>query len=127
MGRSRRRRPAVEVAAARIGRLDRRWTPRATESYEHALWVWEAARRAVTGRATALQGISRRGGEAALEGQVDLSLLHLIGQHLDTCGRCWERWADGYRPGDLLTANVRRRPAGQILRAIEAEQRTKKR
>lgn len=127
MGRTGRRRPPAEIAAARVGRLERRWTPRATASFEHALWVWEAVRRAVTARSWSLHQLTRTGGVAALQGQVDLSLLHHVGAHLDSCTACWEVWADGYRPGDLLTQAVRRRPAGQILRAIEAEQRAKKR
>jgi len=127
MGRTGRRRPPAEVAAARIGTLERRWAPWAAESYDHANAVWEAARRAVTGRAWALAQMVGPRNTLALQGQIDLSLLHLIGQHLDSCTDCWERWTDGYRPGDLITAAVRRRPAGQVLRAIEHEQRANKR
>lgn len=123
-----RREPAIKVAAMRVGKIERHWAPRtAQESWDHAFGVWEAVRRAVVGRAPALEAQVGRAGRAALEGQVDLVLVTLVAAHLSHCGECWRKWTDGHRPGDLLTAAVRRRPAGEILRAVELENRARRR
>lgn len=122
-----RRFPAVQVAAARIGSLDRTGRPRARGSLDHAVWVWEAARRAVIARVPGLERMTWGRGKAAFEGQVDLVLLALLATHLRDCQRCWTRWADGYRPADILSTAIKRRPAGQILRAAETEMKSRRR
>jgi hypothetical protein len=120
------RRTAAARAEARIGRLDRQHVPGGREGYQHARQVWEDARRAVAARADAL-GRETRGESGAFEGQVDLVLVGALGSHLGWCEACWERWVDGWRPGDILTAAVRRRPAGQVLKAAELEARARRR
>lgn len=123
-----RRTPAVQVAATRIGPIERRYAPRtAVESWRHTVWVWEAVRRAVVARAPALEQMTEGAGRATLEGQVDLVLITLVAAHLSHCQECWTRWTDGHRPADLLTAAVRRRPAGAVFRAVETEMKTRNR
>lgn len=103
------------------GPLDRMGRAGAREAMQHAVQVWESVRRQVLVREPGMREMTRGRGRAALDGQVDLAVVGLLGAHLSDCPVCWERWVDGYRPGDLLTAAVRRRPAGAILRAAELE------
>jgi hypothetical protein len=123
-----RRGTAVERANRRVGPLDRRGVPGSREAYAHARGVWEDARRAVAGRADQLARDTAGQGRdtAAFNGQVDLVLVGALGAHLATCGVCWVKWIDGWRPADILTGAVRRRPAGQVLRAAELEARARR-
>lgn len=120
------RRTAAARAERRVGRLDRQHVPGGREAYQHARRVWEDARRAVAARADAL-ALETRGEAGAFEGQVDLVLVGALGSHLAFCEACWERWVDGWRPGDILTGAVRRRPAGAVLKAAELEARAMRR
>jgi hypothetical protein len=117
---------ALPIAAARIGTwpLGRRAAPE--EALGHAIGVWDAVRRAVLARADGLAREVRGQGRTALEGQVDLLLVSLVGSHVSGCERCWAGEA-GQRPGDLLTAAVRKRPAGAVLKAAELEARARRR
>lgn len=122
--------PGVRIVATRLGGpLERRWTPRAVASWQHASGVWEQVRRAVVSRTPALERITAGAGdrEAALGGQADLVAVALLGAHLSNCETCWTRWTDGYRPGDLLTAAIKRRPAGAVFRAAETETKARRR
>lgn len=121
-----RRGSPAQRAERRIGPLDRRWAPGSREAYQHARRAWEDARRAVAARADAL-ALETRGLEpAAFNGQLDLVLVAALGSHLSWCAVCWERWVDGWRPGDILTGAVRRRPAGAVLKAAELEVRARR-
>jgi hypothetical protein len=122
----RRWRTPGERATARVGELGPR-RPGARESWAHAQQVWEAARRAVVSRAATLEVLTRTGGEEAFHGQLDLVLVSALAGHLSDCELCWRRWVDGYRPGDLITGSVKRRPAGEILRATEIEMKARRR
>jgi len=125
-----RREPGIRVVAQRLGGpLERRWSPGAIESWQHASGVWESVRRAVVSRTPALERITNGAGDrrAALGGQADLVAVALLGAHLSHCEQCWTRWTDGYRPGDLLTAAIKRRPAGAVFRAAETETKARRR
>lgn len=117
---------ALPIAAARIGTwpLGRRAAPE--ETLGHAIGVWDQVRRAVLARADGLAREVRGQGRTALEGQVDLLLVGLVGAHVSGCDRCWTG-EPGLRPGDLLTEAVRRRPAGAVLKAAELEARARRR
>jgi len=122
-----RRGTPAERAERRVGSLDRLGVPGSREAYAHARQVWEDARRAVAARADQLALETQRDPTGqAFNGQVDLVLVAALGAHLARCEVCWVRWVDGWRPGDILTGAVRRRPAGQVLRAAELEARARR-
>lgn len=123
-----RRGSPTERAERRVGEFNRMWAPRSREAYAHARGVWEDARRAVSARADTLARETARdgGGEGEFNGQVDLVLVAALGAHLAWCEDCWAVWVDGWRPGDILTAAVRRRPAGEVLKAAELEVRARR-
>jgi hypothetical protein len=117
---------AGPIATGRVGDwpLGKRAVPE--QVTEHAVIVWDRVRRAVLTRADALARETRGGGRQALEGQVDLVLVALLGAHLSICDRCWSG-EEGQRSGDLLTAAVKKRPAGAVLKAAELEARARRR
>jgi hypothetical protein len=115
-------------AERRIGQLTRQWAPGSREAFTHAWQAWEDARRAVAARADVLEREAVRVGAGVdgFNGQVDLVLLGALGSHLAHCPDCWIVWIDGWRPGDILTGAVRRRPAGAVLKAAELEAKARR-
>lgn len=88
--------------------------------------VWTEA---VTGMVNRATGLWTHVGEdpRAFAGQVDLAFLATVAAHLRRCEQCWKPWIDTEVPVELLTAAVRRTPAGEVFKVLMREIRAQRR
>jgi hypothetical protein len=108
------------VAARRVGDWPGGLRGSGGPAGRHARGAWVDARSGAVNRAEGLWQECGRD-RAGFLGQVDLAFLATLAGHLRRCEWCWREWADGEVPVDLLTAAVRRIPAGEVFRAVLTE------